>query len=54
MPCSGNSSEYYGGANRLNMYYKPSSAVGGSLSQGCWTDAVGAGTLSSKTGIVIL
>jgi WSC domain len=50
MPCSGNPSEYCGSANRLDMYYKSSSTVGGSLSQGCWADAVGARTLSSKTG----
>lgn len=53
MACAGNSSEYCGGANSLNLYQ--SSSVSGSASLpsgwsplGCWTDSVSARTLGNQ------
>ncbi|CAI6337783.1 unnamed protein product [Periconia digitata] len=46
MVCNGNTTEYCGGANRLNLY--TARAVAGWSSLGCYTDSVGARTLANR------
>ncbi|KAH0543417.1 hypothetical protein FGG08_002275 [Glutinoglossum americanum] len=48
MPCNGNSSEYCGGPNRLDMYqFNKTAPVSAWSLLGCYTDSVGARTLGT-------
>jgi hypothetical protein len=59
MPCNGNANQPCGGANRINLFWNGQTAppppavstnpgVDGWVSEGCYTDSVGARTLGHK------